>query len=190
MFKSILFSVVALLAVNVQAADEQWCIWDGQEYLKDIMVDGKKHWLQAVKELHQSETSQDVSGAYEAVGSCRFLNRNLGETASDVIAAYLDSYSLIVASRAYLKIDGGVEVVLPKAFYTAGTNQLLVFKDFYSMNRPVCEKQKQEMLDLGQQSQGIRFADVSAKVNTNGGVSVILNESTLSASYLGVCYFH
>lgn len=190
MLKSILVSMVLVLVVNVQAAEEQWCIWDGQEYLKEMMIDGKKHWLQVVNELHQSETSQEVVGAYEAVGSCRFLSRNLGETASDVIAAYLDSYSLIVASRAYLKMDGGVEVVLPKAFYTAGTNQLLVFKDFYSMNRPVCEKQKQEMVDLGQQSQGIRFADVSAKTNTKGGVSVILNESSLSASYLGVCYFH
>ena len=102
----------------------------------------------------------------------------------------LKSYTVIIPSRAYLKVDGGVEIILPQAFYTAGTNQLVVFKDFYSTNRPLCEKQKQEMKDLGEQSQGIRFADVSTKRNTYGGISVILNEQTPGASYLGVCYFH
>lgn len=187
--KSFLFCVVAFVSFSAQAQDDQWCVWDGQEYIRQSMTDDKKNWLQVVNDLHGSDSSEDVTGIVAALGSCRFLDRKLGATASDVVEAYLNSYATIVATRAYLKVDGAVEVILPKAVYAAGTNQLLVFKDFYSTSRPVCEKQKEEMAELGQQSQGIRFADVSVKVDAHGGYPVILNEGTASSNYLGICYF-
>ncbi len=188
--------IASLIFSSSALALESWCIWDGEEYIKESMEQNKLHWLQAVYALHSADDSADVAtpvtgeAAFEGVGSCRFIDRNLGETAADVINAYVTSYSTIIATRAYLKMDASNEIVLPKAYYAAGTNWVHVEKDFYSMDRPMCEKQKAQMIDLGKNGSGIRFTDVEYKKNKHGGVSAIINANSPMANYLAVCHFN
>lgn len=194
--------VVAALFVSVNAsALEEWCIWDNEEYIKDSMEKNNLHWLEAVYGLHTSSESTDVAApvptptqpdplAFEGVGSCRFIDRSLAEKPADVITKYVASYSFIIPTRAYLKMGASNEIVIPKAFYSAGTNWIYVEKDFYSVDRPVCEKQKAQMIQLGKDSSGIRFNDVEIKKNKFGGVSVVINGADAGTNYLGLCHFH
>lgn len=174
---------------NSALALESWCIWDGEEYIKGQMTENKQHWLQAVYALHTADSSTDAE-AFEGVGSCRFIDRSLGGTAAEVISGYLNSYSLITATRAYLKMGDSNEIVMPEAFYAVGTNWVYVEKNFYSMNRPMCEKQKAQMVELGKNGQGIRFTDVEYKKNKFGGVSAVINANTPDTNQLGICHFN
>lgn len=189
--------MTALLVTNSVLALENWCIWDGEEYIQASMKQNSQHWLQAVYALHTSDSSSDVNApqtpeamAFEGVGSCRFIDRSLGGTAKETIDAYVKSYSLIIATRAYLKMGASNEIVMPEAYYAAGTNWVYVAKNFYSMDRPVCEKQKAQMMELGKNGQGIRFTDVEYKKNSFGGVSALINANTPDTNYLGVCHFN
>lgn len=197
MFKNLLVAVVVFASVSAQAED--WCIWDGEEYIQTIMQNEGKHWLQAVYGLHTDSNSTDITADpaaqpgdtnYEGVGSCRFIDRAYAENAGDAINIFVEKGYSIIATRAYLKMAASNEIVLPKAFYAAGTNWLYVEKDFYSMDRPVCEAQKAQMIQLGKDSSGIRFTDVEYKRNANGGVSAIINANTPGTNYLGVCHFN
>lgn len=190
-------AAVLFVATSASAQDTDWCVWDGEDYLKTA-VTGKNgvHWLTAVYNLHTDKDTVDLNTDFEGVGSCRFIDRALGDTAENTIGAYLKSVTAdIIPSRAYLKwaagAPGEATIVLPTAYYSAATNWLVVQKDFYSMNRPQCEKQVKQMVDIGQNSSGgIRFGDTSVKKHKNGGISVIIDENTFSTNYFGVCHFH
>ncbi|MCC6138359.1 MAG: hypothetical protein IT287_06980 [Bdellovibrionaceae bacterium] len=194
MTKKIISILVLLTSVTAGAAQD-WCIWDGEEYIKEAMASGtenSKHWLQAVYELHTAESSADLDTAtpIEGVGSCRFIDRSLAEKPQDVINEYVKSYSVIIATRAYLKVGASNEIVIPEAYYSAGSNWIYVEKNFYAMDRPICEKQKAQMIQLGKEAQGIRFTDAEYKTNKFGGVSAVINGNTPGTNYLGVCHFN
>lgn len=191
--------VVTLALTGTASAAQDWCIWDGEEYIKESMEKNSYHWLQAVYALHTADDSVPLSEpnpaapddvVFEGVGSCRFIDRALAETAQDVITKYVASYSFIIPTRAYLKMAASNEIVIPKAFYAAGTNWVYVEKDFYSMDRPVCEQQKAQMIQTGKDSSGIRFTDVEFRKNAHGGVSAVINANEPGTNYLGVCHFH
>jgi hypothetical protein len=190
MMKSAVLFLSLFVSTNVFAASD-WCIWDGEEYLKEV-VNSENTWMEAVYDLHVADDSTDV-GEFEGVGSCRFMDRTLGATPQDVLNKYVDkdTFSFIIPSRAYLKISlNSQEMVLPAAFYSAGSNWVYVEKDFYSVNRPVCEKQKDQMITLGQSASGIRFTDIEYKMNRHGGVSAVVNTNSPDSNYLGICHFH
>ncbi len=197
MFKYVIALSLTLTGLSAQAQAD-WCIWDGEEYIQDIMKSENKHWLQAVYSIHTADTSMEITAGtgtttdeeFEGVGSCRFFDRSLAENAGDAINAYVEKGFSIVATRAYLKLAASSEIVLPKAFYAAGTNWLYVEKDFYSVDRPTCEAQKAQMIQLGKDSSGIRFTDVEYKKNNEGGISAIINANTPGTNYLGVCHFN
>ena len=88
MLKCILFCAVVLLASHVQATQEPWCAWDGQEYVKKMMNESGKHWLQVVSDLHNNGSDINEEDVISVVGSCRFLKRGLGTTSQDVIEEY------------------------------------------------------------------------------------------------------
>lgn len=196
------FVIAILLSVTTFSfsaqAQTDWCIWDGEEYIQEIMQKNSKHWLQAVYALHTADSSTELTtgtgsgtdGEFEGVGSCRFIDRSYAEDAGANIETYVEKGFSIVASRAYLKMGASNEIILPKAFYAAGTNWLYVEKDFYSVDRPTCEAQKAQMIQLGKDSSGIRFTDVQYKKNSYGGVSALINASTTGTNYLGVCHFN
>jgi hypothetical protein len=186
--KAFLLAAVVLFS-NPVFALESWCVWDGEEYIKEQMTQNKQHWLEAVYALHTADSTSDIE-SFEGVGSCRFIDRSLGGTVAEAISGYLNSYSLITATRAYLKIGASNEIVMPEAFYAAGTNWVYVEKNFYAMNRPVCEKQKAQMVELGKNAQGIRFTDVEYKKNQFGGVSAVINANTTDTNSLGICHFN
>lgn len=196
MLRFVMAVVVAFISLSAQAQD--WCIWDGEEYIQEIMQKQNKHWLQAVYALHTAEDSTEVTAGtgtttdseFEAVGSCRFIDRSFAEDTGENINAYVEKGFSIIATRAYLKMSASSEIVLPKAFYAAGTNWLYVEKDFYSVDRPTCEEQKAQMIQLGKDSSGIRFTDVQYRKNSYGGVSAIINAETPGTNYLGICHFH
>lgn len=187
MFQKLIMIVVVFVSAN-SYADENWCIWDGEQYIKDRVVAGKV-WLEVVLDLH-TKGSAEVTSPFEGVGSCRFLDRNLGEKPADVIAAYVNGFSTIVATRAYLKMAESNEIVLPNAYYSAGNNWIHVNKDFYALDKVLCEKQKAQMTTLGQTAQGVRFSDVEFKTNSFGGVSAIINGNSPESNALGICHFH
>lgn len=190
MFQKVITIFIFLTSLNA-VGSQDWCIWDGEEYIKDNMQLSGKHWLQAVYELHSVDSSDvDSSSTFEGVGSCRFIDRSLGEKPLDVINNYVASFSYIIATRAYLRTGSANEIIIPEAFYSAGSNWVYVAKNFYSIDRPLCEKQKAQMVELAQQSQGIRFTDVEYKKNKFGGVSAVINGASPSTNYLGVCHFN
>lgn len=190
MFKKLLLFVCFSTSVLAWATSD-WCIWDGEEYIQEMMTASGTSWMEVVYNLHVDKDSADLSADFSGVGSCRFMDRTLGDTAQDVITNYIKEGSYIVPTRAYLKINGAnTDLVIPYAFYSAGSNWLYVQKDFYSMDRPACEKQMAQMIELGQSADGIRFVDVEYKKNTYGGVTALVNGKSPDANYLGICHFH
>lgn len=172
---------------------QQWCIWEGEEYLKDPVINEGQFWMRVVYNLHQQQNNEDYnSGAidFEGIGSCRFIPRSLGPNVDSAITAYLEKGSEIIPSRAYLDLRLGTKFLVPRATYAAGTNLIFIEKDFYSMDPPACKAQKAGMIELGRNSAGIRVDDIVIRKHDKGGVTAILFEKSASESlYYGVCHF-
>ncbi|MBY0315125.1 MAG: hypothetical protein K2Q26_06375 [Bdellovibrionales bacterium] len=191
------FVLILLTSLNVFAANQnvshQWCIWEGEEYLKGPVLDEGQFWMRVVYDLHQKPNNEDYNVSpidFEGIGSCRFIPRSLGPNVDSAITAYLDKGSEIIPSRAYLDLRLGTKFLVPRATYAAGTNLIFIEKDFYSMDPPACKAQKAGMIELGRNSAGIRVDDIVIRKHDKGGVTAILFEKSASESlYYGVCHF-
>lgn len=173
-----------------QSPTHQWCIWEGEEYLKAPVLNQGRFWMQVVYDLHTQGSEINKSDDFEGVGSCRFIPRSLGPNVAEAISAYLQKGVTIIPSRAYIKIDGDVKFVLPQAEYMAGTNLLVFNKDFYSLDVKACHEQKTDMIKMGQNSGSLRVDDIVFKKNVYGGVSaVVFEKSSAQSLYYGVCHF-
>lgn len=192
--RSLIASFVVGLTIIASASQTtpSWCIWDGEEYLKAPVLDQGRFWMDVVHNLHVNGEELSQENSFEGVGSCRFIPRSLGPNASDAIKSYIDHGHEIIPTRAYLSVDGnGTKFVVPNAQYAAGTNFLFFTKDFYSMDRPVCLAQQKTMIEIGQNTGGLRVNDIVIRKNQFGGVSVVLFENNqFESSYYGVCHFH
>jgi len=191
--KTLLFSALMFVAATAGATDyENSCIWKGEEYLKKAVLDEGTQWVQAVYNLYAEDDAAAPTEAFEGVGSCRFIPRNLGATAAEAIKAHVEKGIVIIPTKAYLTYDGAVtKVVIPSASYAAGTNYLFVQKDFYNSNdKAMCDKQMEDTVTLGQSSSDLGLKDAVAKKHSLGGVAMLINENEPSANYLGICHFH
>lgn len=190
--RSVLFSIIVLLAASSQAATDTFsnaCFWKGEENIKKSVIEDKLMWLEAVYLAH--ETGGDTPAAFEGIGSCRFVPRTLGETSEDVIKNHIEKGYVITATRAYLKIEGGVKkVVIPSATYAAGTNYLFVKKDFYSMNNvELCMDQQKQVETIGKAAKDLGLTDIQFSGN-DYGVTAIINGDSPEANLFGICNFH
>lgn len=189
--KIILFSILSLVSAGAFAVDTaNSCIWEGEEHLKDAVIGNKIHWLEAAYTVHKNGGDQPI--AFEGVGSCRFVKRDLGLTADAVVANYIKNPLTIVPTRAYVKIEGGAtKFVIPSAVYSKSTNYLFIKKDFYNLSdKNMCSKQMDDMITLGQAAQDLDLADLEIKGNEYEGITAVINANSPEATYLGVCSFH
>lgn len=104
------------------------CMWEGEEYLRDIMFTARgrrkgHHWVSAVYRLHHTGTNLisdfdgiDLENEFDGIGSCRFFLTREGSTFEIALKSARRS-GRFALTHAYLQVtaDDGPAFYIPEA---------------------------------------------------------------------------
>ena len=185
-FSAFLFTIFCF--GNTFASIDNACYWDGEEAVKEYVLDGDNYWIDVINYYY--DHGQDVKADFEGVGSCRFISSSLGDTADAAVAAFEKaSFAPIIASRAYFKISGTTMKLVVASAKVNGTSVTFA-SDFYADDRPVCLTQRQDMINVGRASAGLDMLSLSAKKSQEGSIAVLITPTATTTDQYGICNFH